>query len=512
MSTKINFTIEKGNESGKSYSYNSKETLIIGRNDDCAIILPETTVSRYHCLIEIVPPSVIVRDFGSLNGTYLNGKKIGQRDKDVSASKAQNTRGEEFAMKSGDILGLGNGCELKLEVKLPQYCADCFEELDDTPHVNSKKLPICEKCNSKHLSVEQTKDSAEVHESEPDNDKDVQINDKSLCGVCGKPIEEDSNTSGICDSCRKHPENVVRFFAKKAQNKVRDVIEVEGYTNIKKLGEGGMSRVWLVEDDSNGEQIALKFLLPQADSNKNAKEIFLREAELSIQLNHSSIVRVFKFGFSGDVLYILMEECKGGSLDDFVSAKGGKLDVDLATDIILQVLDGLNYAHNEEIAVRLKDKTVNKIKGIVHRDLKPGNILLSGDSSKPVVKIADFGLAKAFEGAGLSGHTNTGQKAGTPAFMPRQQLLGYKYTKPESDVWAAAATYYYVLTGKFTKDYIRGRDAYSIALTEEAVPIRKRNKSIPSKLADVIDAALIERPEIGIKSAAELKKKIEGAL
>jgi len=512
MPTKIKFTITKGSDSGKSLSYSGKQTLVVGRNSDCGIVLSDTNVSRYHCLIEIVPPSVIVRDFGSLNGTYLNGKKIGQRDKKVSVSEAQNSRGEEFSMKSGDTLGFGKDCVLRLEVKLPQYCSDCFEEVEDSPHVNSKKLPICEKCNTIQHSGAYSKDSKVVSDNDRNNDDGMQHNSISSCGVCGKPIAEDSNTSGVCDKCRKNPENVVKFFAMKAQNKVSDVINVEGYTYLRKLGEGGMSRVWLVEDNSSGEQMALKFLLPAVSSTENAKKSFLREAELSIQLSHTNIVRVFKFGSSGEAFYILMEECKFGSIDDFISINGGKLDVDSATDIILQVLDGLIYAHNEEITVRLQDKTVNKIKGVVHRDIKPGNILLLENSSKPVAKIADFGLAKAFDAAGLSGHTNTGQKAGTPAFMPKQQLLDYKYAKPEADIWAAAATYYYMLTGEYTKGYVRDRDAYSVALKTEAIPIRKRDKSIPPKLAEIIDAALIESPEIVIKSAIDLKKKIEGAL
>jgi serine/threonine-protein kinase len=80
------------------------------------------------------------------------------------------------------------------------------------------------------------------------------------------------------------------------------------------------------------------------------------------------------------------------------------------------------------------------------------------------------------------------------------------------DVWAAAASYYFMLTCAFTKDFIRGKDAIATALNSPAVPIRKRNSSIPKNLAELIDYALIEKPKIGIQTAAEFKKKLEGAL
>jgi len=95
--------------------------------------------------------------------------------------------------------------------------------------------------------------------------------------------------------------------------------------------------------------------------------------------------------------------------------------------------------------------------------------------------------------------------------MPRQEIIGFRYAKPEVDVWAAAASYYYMLTGQFPKDFTKG-DAASIVIYTSAVPIRVRNPEIPERLAAVIDAALVDNPEIGIKSALELKKRMKEAL
>ena len=76
MSAKVTFKVTKGSLCGREFCYSEKEALILGRQDDCGIVIPENTVSRYHCMIEINPPDVTVRDFGSLNGTFLNEKKI----------------------------------------------------------------------------------------------------------------------------------------------------------------------------------------------------------------------------------------------------------------------------------------------------------------------------------------------------------------------------------------------------------------------------------------------------
>src|SRR5690606_35330183 len=113
------------------------------------------------------------------------------------------------------------------------------------------------------------------------------------------------------------------------------------------------------------------------------------------------------------------------------------------------------------------------------RDLKPQNLFLAASGGSRVVKVADVGLAKAFASAGLSGHTRTGTVAGTPVFMPRQQVINFKYSKPEVDVWAMAATFYHMLTGVFPRDFYAHQDPWQTVLNTNPVPIRKRDASIP---------------------------------
>jgi eukaryotic-like serine/threonine-protein kinase len=124
--------------------------------------------------------------------------------------------------------------------------------------------------------------------------------------------------------------------------------------------------------------------------------------------------------------------------------------------------------------------------------------------------VGDYGLAKAFDLAGLSGQTLTGSKAGTPAFMPRQQVLNFKYAQPEVDVWAAAASLYNMLTGQIPRN-LEG-DPLLAVLKYDAIPIRQRDRNIPKPLAEVIDLALRDNPEIHFKSIDKFKKALLAAM
>ena len=116
--------------------------------------------------------------------------------------------------------------------------------------------------------------------------------------------------------------------------------------------------------------------------------------------------------------------------------------------ITLDALDALAYAHRTELAVVLADGRTEIAHGLVHRDVTPQNLLLAtGPDGEVITKVADFGLAKAFEKAGLSGHTGTGAIGGSIAFQARAQLIDFKYARPEVDLWAVTACLYWMLTG-----------------------------------------------------------------
>jgi len=526
MPASITLNIIKGERAGESFTYTEKESLILGRADDCSIIINEGTVSRYHCMVEIMPPSANIRDFASGNGIKLNGETIvaGRFKTGQSLEEARENEIKEYALKDGDVIALSSKCELAVKVFIPEYCAECLAELEkggEDLYQNEQGENICPSC---HVLLEEERAAArKAAEEARENEQLAKLRRDAIreardrrkkCLVCGAALKDVRavDDANICPKCKANPIVILEFMLRMAVEGYAEFADIQGFRKISELGHGGQGAVFKVEEEATGEQYALKLMLSNKSADAMARAKFLREASIGKQLDHPHILRHYRYGSSGDAYYILEEICEGGSVEKLVERSGGKLTEGLATDITLQILDALIYAHSKQVEADLADGTTKKYNGIVHRDIKPANFFLLDKSSKPTAKLADFGMAKAFEAAGLTAFTRTGDLGGTPAYMPRQQIINFKYAKPDVDIWAVAASYYFMLTGCIPKHFGQGKDLWSQALKNQAEPIRKRDRNIKKQLADVIDQALVEKPEIGFPSAIEFKKAIEGAL
>ena len=172
-------------------------------------------------------------------------------------------------------------------------------------------------------------------------------------------------------------------------------------------------------------------------------------------------------------------------------------------------MEGLDYAHHADIPnVKQKGGGFAPGTGLVHRDLKPANLFLSGWGSGRIVKVGDYGLAKAFEETALTGGTRTGEAAGTWQFMCRQQVASYKDAGPAVDVWSLVASLYFMLTGQTPRDFPAEQDPWLAVLENEPMPILRRNPRLPAKLAALIDRALRESPEMAFQSAVEFQRAL----
>lgn len=289
---------------------------------------------------------------------------------------------------------------------------------------------------------------------------------------------------------------------------------LQDHVFIRELGQGGMGTVSLIRDRRNQEQVAIKLIHPELMANPEIKKRFLREMQNSAILKHPNIIRLRDAVETGDSAFFTMEYCDGGSVESLVEQRGGPLSVKQSLHIILQCLDGLEYAHRMEMPnPHLPDGNAQHGGMLVHRDLKPANLLLSGSHESPMAKIGDFGLAKMRSLAGLSNITRTASGAwGTPAFMSREQALNFKYSGPEVDVWSIAATLYYMLTTEVPRDFGGNLDGFAVVKYREAIPILERRRDLPHQLAAVIDAALLETTKLKFQSAATLKVALEDVL
>ncbi|WP_246275420.1 serine/threonine-protein kinase [Brasilonema bromeliae] len=186
-----------------------------------------------------------------------------------------------------------------------------------------------------------------------------------------------------------------------------NLIAIRGYSIIQLLGKGGCGEVYLAQHNQTNNFVALKVMLPAVAANDRAIQMFLRETENTKALRHPDVVKLLDYGYSESIFFFTMEYCEGGTVTDLMQRQGGKLSIDIALPITLQVLNGLEYTHNAEIPnVKLGNSGFGKGRGLVHRDLKPSNIFLGNVDGKLTVKIGDYGLSKAFDLAGLSGETS----------------------------------------------------------------------------------------------------------
>jgi len=252
------------------------------------------------------------------------------------------------------------------------------------------------------------------------------------------------------------------------------------------LGKGGMGAVYRARRRSDGLDVALKLMRPRIGADPEARSHLLREAEVMRRLRHPNIVELLDSGEDGEGFFWAMEYCPRGSVLARIRLEGA-LPLEVAGPLALQALEGLAFAHAA---------------GFVHRDIKPDNLLLGPDG---LAKLTDFGLAKSFERAGLSGMIATGASAGTLSFMPREQITSFRQLRPASDVWSMGATLYYMLTRQYTRDFVPCKDPLAVVLSGRIVPLRRRAPHLPAAVAAVVDRAIADDPDRRYPTAAELR-------
>jgi len=204
-------------------------------------------------------------------------------------------------------------------------------------------------------------------------------------------------------------------------------INVDGYRLIRKLGEGGMSKVFLAEQTATGEHHVLKMLpIAPADDEigSDLMERFLQEFALVSQIDHPNVARIFNQGFTDAYAYISMEYFPGGDLRELI-AKG--LAPNVAVAILLQIGGALTAVHAQ---------------GIVHRDMKPDNVMIRSDGS---LALADFGIAKQTNSE--ISRTKHGEVFGTPYYLAPEQALGLPVDQ-RTDIYSLGILFFEMLTGR----------------------------------------------------------------
>jgi hypothetical protein len=284
---------------GRAFTFDQHDTFLIGRAETAHLCLPEDRFfSRHHCLLEIAPPRVFLRDLGSTNGTYVNGQKV-----------------HEAYLSSGDQIQ-GGQTVLAVEVSVPEPTQVSSGQLYNRAQLNPTQPAIviveCLNCGRR--------DQAEA--SSPDE-----------------------HLTYLCEECREE-------LRRKPQ-------PIPGYDMVKLLGRGGMGCVMLAREQNSGRAVAIKTLLPEVAVSDQALRRFMREIDVASALQHPNIVSFIERGTHNGVVYLVTEFVEGADAAKLADARGGRLPFREALQILSQSLDALAFAHNRGFIHRdIKDQNI----------------------------------------------------------------------------------------------------------------------------------------------------------
>lgn len=271
------------------------------------------------------------------------------------------------------------------------------------------------------------------------------------------------------------------------------------YRVSRRLGEGGMAYVYLVEDHETGERVAVKILTPRLSRDPSSMERLRREASIAMRLDHPNVCRILRIGETADKLtYLVMPYLPGEPLSE-IEQRQGPFPLAEGIAILVQMCRGLQHAHALHI---------------VHRDLKPENVMLVPDESAPFGRravVMDFGLAKERRaGPELAKLTQTGIVLGTPEFMSPEQIRG-KPLDGRSDVYAVAVLAFEMFTGKLPFEGRNPQEAMLARLKAQPLKLRSVREDLPPRLEAVISKALSVLPEDRYASMTDLAAAFESA-
>jgi predicted Ser/Thr protein kinase len=312
------------------------------------------------------------------------------------------------------------------------------------------------------------------------NEAEANPNMENKCPQCGAPLPS-GVLAGLCPVClfkqgavadTAVPPEATPFQPPGVEEVARLFPQLE---IIALIGKGGMGAVYKARQPALDRIVALKILPPQTAGGPGFIERFNREARALARLNHPNIVAVYEFGQVNGLPFFIMEFVDGLNLRQLERA--GKLSPREALQIVPQICDALQFAHDE---------------GVVHRDIKPENILLD---KKGRVKIADFGIAKILGNPAEVDLTGTQSAIGTPHYMAPEQMEKPTTVDHRADIFSLGVVFYEMLTGELPL----GKFGPPSSLKVE----------VDVRLDDVVFRALEKDPERRYQHASQVKTAVD---
>jgi predicted Ser/Thr protein kinase len=255
----------------------------------------------------------------------------------------------------------------------------------------------------------------------------------------------------------------------------------------KKLGKGGMGEVFLARQISLDRMVALKTLSKELAKKGDFVARFEREAKSMARIDHPNVVKIYAVDSYKGIHFAAIEYIDGQSIQDWLDQLG-RFSVADAVYVAIVSAEALKHAHSQNM---------------VHRDIKPDNILVT---RKGIVKVADFGLAKAMDEE--VSMTQSGTGLGTPLYMAPEQARNAKHVDERVDIYALGATLYHLLTGKLP---FAGNTALELIIAKEkgTYPTARSVRSeVPERLDLIIDKMMAKDPNHRYKSCEEVLRDL----
>lgn len=269
--------------------------------------------------------------------------------------------------------------------------------------------------------------------------------------------------------------------------KKKSVTRLGDFQLKRRLGKGGMGEVFLAHQVSLDRVVALKTLTKELAKQADFVKRFQREARSMAKIDHNNVVKVYAVDSYKGIHFVAIEYIDGKSVQDWLD-KIDQLSVADAVHITVVCAQALSHAHE---------------RNMVHRDIKPDNILLT---SKGVVKVADFGLAKAIdEDVSM---TQSGTGLGTPLYMAPEQARNAKHVDQRSDIYALGATLYHMLTGKLP---FTGGSTLELIIAKEKgtyTSAKQLKPEVPERLDLIIDKMMSKDPNHRYKTSEEVVRDL----
>lgn len=270
---------------------------------------------------------------------------------------------------------------------------------------------------------------------------------------------------------------------------------IDGYEILDEIGSGQWARVHLARHVRTGRFVACKTLRESVWHDYTIRKRFTREHAIPRMQRHPNILENLEADESNGWPYIIMPYCAGGNLEQERVRHGGRLSAMAAFRLMSPAMAGLAALHAQNF---------------VHRDIKPQNILLD---ARGVSFVADFGLAKSISEAGSSGITSSSMVGiGSLGFMPPEQVGNFRFLNARTDVWAAAATYAYLITGAPVREMSSRSGDFTWILRRPAIPLRQRDATISRNVATIVDRALLDDVDARYANAATFWRALQRAV